>query len=148
MQDGLKEIIERDSFYASEVKIFQMVEGWAIANNLKNTPQLNDVLSAVRFELMTPGELFNVVRPTGFVSSDTILDALQLQSNARDSSLKYRGFLCKCLSKVLCNVCTYYNWDEVIANRKRLEEYSRVARNTTSSSIRCVVCVNMEIPLI
>lgn len=91
--DGLKEIIERDSFYAPEVKIFQMVEAWAIANNLQDSPQLKDVLSAVRFELMTPQELFTVVRPTGFISSDTILDALQLQTNARDSSLKYRGIL-------------------------------------------------------
>ncbi|CAH1390251.1 unnamed protein product [Nezara viridula] len=91
--DGLKEIIERDSFYAPEVDIFQMVEAWAVANNMKGMPQLADVLSAVRFELMTPRDLFSVVRPTGFVPSDTILDALQLQTNARNSSLKYRGLL-------------------------------------------------------
>ena len=72
-----------------------MVEAWATASNMKNTPQLADVLSAIRFELMTPRELFSVVRPTGFVPSDTILDALQLQTNAKDSSLKYRGLLRK-----------------------------------------------------
>lgn len=89
----MKEIIERDSFYAPEVDIFQMVEAWAVANNMKGMSQLADVLSAVRFELMTPRDLFSVVRPTGFVPSDTILDALQLQTNARNSSLKYRGLL-------------------------------------------------------
>lgn len=72
-----------------------MVEAWAIANNLQDTPQLRDVLSAVRFELMSTRELFQVVRPTGYVESNILLDAIQIQTNSRDSSLRYRGFLCK-----------------------------------------------------
>ncbi|XP_073981114.1 BTB (POZ) domain containing 9 [Rhodnius prolixus] len=91
--EGLKEIIERDSFYAPEVHIFETVLAWAHANNMKGSPQLEDVLLAVRFELMSIEDLCKIVRPSGLVSSETILDALERQTIHRDDCLKYRGTL-------------------------------------------------------
>uniref|UniRef100_A0A146M582 BTB/POZ domain-containing protein 9 n=1 Tax=Lygus hesperus TaxID=30085 RepID=A0A146M582_LYGHE len=91
--EGLKEIIERDSFYAPEVKIFETVMGWANANNMKGTPDLENVLSAVRFELMSLEDLCGIVRPSGLVSSERILDALEQQTACRNSTLRYRGTL-------------------------------------------------------
>ena len=38
-------------------------------------------------------ELLNVVRDTGLVSSDAILDAIKVQHQSRDMDLKYRGAL-------------------------------------------------------
>jgi BTB/POZ domain-containing protein 9 len=86
-------LIQRDSFYVVEVDIFRAVMNWAHTNLLEGTPQLADVISAIRFSLMTPNELFSVVRKTGYVTSDTILDALQVQTFSRSSELPYRGVL-------------------------------------------------------
>ncbi|CAB0001956.1 unnamed protein product [Nesidiocoris tenuis] len=91
--EGLKEIIERDSFYAPEVKIFEIVLAWATANNMKATADLDSVLQAVRFELMSIEDLVGIVRPSGLVSSERILDALEQQTAKRNSTLRYRGTL-------------------------------------------------------
>ncbi|XP_024085008.1 BTB/POZ domain-containing protein 9 isoform X2 [Cimex lectularius] len=91
--EGLKEIIERHSFYAPELEIFKIVLAWCEANNMKGTPQLQHVLSAVRFELMSLEDLCTVVRPSGLVASETILDALEQQTSLRCNALRYRGTL-------------------------------------------------------
>jgi BTB/POZ domain-containing protein 9 len=44
---------------------------------------------------MTMTDLLNVVRPTGLVSADSILDAIKLQTESRDMELDYRGSLSK-----------------------------------------------------
>ncbi|XP_046665658.1 BTB/POZ domain-containing protein 9 isoform X1 [Homalodisca vitripennis] len=90
---GLKELLERDSFYAPEVDIFRAVVDWAKINGLTSGPELESVLSTVRLQLMTVSELLNVVRPLRLVTPDTILDALTLRTTCRDSALKYRGAL-------------------------------------------------------
>lgn len=54
-----------------------------------------DILSAVRLPLMALPELLNVVRPTGLVSADSILDAIKARTESRDTDLKYRGYLSK-----------------------------------------------------
>ncbi|KAL1138587.1 hypothetical protein AAG570_008650 [Ranatra chinensis] len=89
----LRELIEQDTFFVPEGDIFKAVVNWAQTNSMEGTPQLREVLSAVRFSLMTPTELFSLVRPTGFVTSDVILDSLQLQTISRSSLLPYRGML-------------------------------------------------------
>jgi hypothetical protein len=90
LQSAIKELILRDSFYAPEVEIFRAVYEWVQANPDENA---NDILSVVRLPLMTLSELLGVVRPAGLVSPDTILDAIQARTQARDSELNYRGCL-------------------------------------------------------
>lgn len=87
---ALKEMISRDSFCASEVDIFRAVCEWAQQNP---DVDMADILSAVRLPLMALPELLNVVRPTGLVSADTILDAIKARTESRDTDLKYRGYL-------------------------------------------------------
>lgn len=74
------------------MEIFRAVCEWVQANPDEDA---NDILSVVRLPLMSLSELLGVVRPAGLVSPDTILDAIQARTQARDSDLNYRG----CLSK-------------------------------------------------
>lgn len=92
-QSTVKELIERDSFYAPEVDIFRALVEWAKVNSVSSGSELDDVLSSVRLQLMTKEELLNVVRPLKLVTPDTILDALFMQITCKDSSLRYRGSL-------------------------------------------------------
>ncbi|XP_035227045.1 BTB/POZ domain-containing protein 9-like [Stegodyphus dumicola] len=87
---ALKEMISRDSFCASEVDIFRAVCEWAQQNP---DVDMREILSAVRLPLMALPDLLNVVRPTGLVSADTILDAIKARTESRDTDLKYRGYL-------------------------------------------------------
>lgn len=89
-QGAIKELILRDSFYAPEVEIFRAVCEWVQANPDEDA---NDILSVVRLPLMSLSELLGVVRPAGLVSPDTILDAIQARTQAKDSELNYRGCL-------------------------------------------------------
>jgi hypothetical protein len=89
-QAAIKELILRDSFYAPEVDIFRAVCEWVQANPDEDA---NDILSVVRLPLMSLSELLGVVRPSGLVSPDTILDAIQARTQSKDSELNYRGCL-------------------------------------------------------
>lgn len=40
-------------------------------------------------------DLLNVVRPTGLISPDQILDAIKAKNESRDMDLQYRGYLSK-----------------------------------------------------
>ncbi|XP_032664988.1 BTB/POZ domain-containing protein 9 [Odontomachus brunneus] len=88
--EALKKLISRDSFYAPEIDIFLAVEMWVKAN-----PDVNasEVLSQLRLSLISITDLLNVVRPTGLVSSEAILDAISARTQTRDSELEYRGRL-------------------------------------------------------
>lgn len=90
-QDALRELLQRDTFYAPEVEIFRAVWKWAKAN-----PEcdIQGILQVVRLPLMSIEELLNVVRPANLVSPETILDAIQAKIQAKDSELRYRGLLC------------------------------------------------------
>lgn len=50
-------------------------------------------MSAVRLPLMSLAEMLNVVRPSGLLSPDHLLDAIQTRSESRDMELNYRGML-------------------------------------------------------
>lgn len=52
-------------------------------------------MQAVRLPLMSLTELLNVVRPSGLLSPDAILDAIKVRSESRDMDLNYRGMLSK-----------------------------------------------------
>lgn len=50
-------------------------------------------LGQVRLGLVDIKDLLNVVRPTGLVSSEAILDAITVRTQTVDSQLNYRGRL-------------------------------------------------------
>ena len=47
----------------------------------------------VRLNLVSITDLLNVVRPTGLISPEAILDAIAARTQTRDSDLNYRGRL-------------------------------------------------------
>lgn len=91
-QDALLSIVLRDSFAAPEKDIFQALMNWC-----KHNPKENhaEIMQAVRLPLMSLTELLNVVRPSGLLSPDAILDAIKIRSESRDMDLNYRGMLSK-----------------------------------------------------
>ncbi|CAD6227476.1 GSCOCG00001163001-RA-CDS [Cotesia congregata] len=87
---ALNDLISRDSFYAPEIDIFLAVQSWVKANP---EVDVNEVLGQVRLSLISITDLLNIVRPTGLVSPEAILDAIAARTNTRDSELNYRGRL-------------------------------------------------------
>uniref|UniRef100_A0A8C6YA44 BTB/POZ domain-containing protein 9 n=1 Tax=Naja naja TaxID=35670 RepID=A0A8C6YA44_NAJNA len=87
---ALLSIVLRDSFAAPEKDIFQALMNWC-----KHNPKENhaEIMKAVRLPLMSLTELLNVVRPSGLLSPDAILDAIKVRSESRDMDLNYRGML-------------------------------------------------------
>ncbi|XP_060781308.1 BTB/POZ domain-containing protein 9 isoform X2 [Neoarius graeffei] len=88
---ALLTVVRRDSFAASEKEIFQALCRWCKQNS--EEPGARDVMSAVRLPLMSLSEMLNVVRPSGLLSADELLDAIQTRSERRDMELNYRGML-------------------------------------------------------
>lgn len=90
-QTALLTVVRRDSFAASEREIFQALCCWCRHNS--EGPVAQEVMSAVRLPLMSLSEMLNVVRPSGLLSPDDLLDAIQTRSESRDMDLNYRGML-------------------------------------------------------
>ncbi|XP_027021693.1 BTB/POZ domain-containing protein 9 isoform X1 [Tachysurus fulvidraco] len=90
-KSALLTVVQRDSFAASEREIFQALCRWCKQNN--EDPDAREVMSAVRLPLMSLSEMLNVVRPSGLLSADELLDAIQTRSERRDMELNYRGML-------------------------------------------------------
>ncbi|XP_007238565.3 BTB/POZ domain-containing protein 9 [Astyanax mexicanus] len=88
---ALLTVVRRDSFAASEREIFQALCRWCRHNGDGTASQ--EVMSAVRLPLMSLSEMLNVVRPSGLLSPDDLLDAIQTRSESRDMDLNYRGML-------------------------------------------------------
>ncbi|KAL4624278.1 BTB/POZ domain-containing protein 9 [Arapaima gigas] len=87
---ALLTVVKRDSFAASEKEIFQALCRWCRHNG---DTEAQEVMSAVRLPLMSLTELLNVVRPSGLISPDDLLDAIKMRSESRDMDLNYRGML-------------------------------------------------------
>lgn len=87
---ALKEMISRHSFCAKEVDIFLAVSHW-----IRHNPdtEFQDVLTAIRLPLISIPDLLNIVRPTKLLPPDTILDAIQMKSDSKDTDLLHRGYL-------------------------------------------------------
>ncbi|EAA04434.4 AGAP006714-PA [Anopheles gambiae str. PEST] len=73
--DSLCSLLLRDSFFAREVEIFQAVFDWCRCN-ADTVPNVDVVVGKVRFELMSLEELLTVVRPSGILDPDRLLDAI------------------------------------------------------------------------
>ncbi|RXM28776.1 BTB/POZ domain-containing protein 9 [Acipenser ruthenus] len=83
-------MVRRDSFAAPEKEIFQALCCWCRHNS---TELPEEVMGAVRLPLMSLEEMLNVVRPSGLLSPDALLDAIKIRSESRDMDLNYRGML-------------------------------------------------------
>ncbi|OAD46978.1 BTB/POZ domain-containing protein 9 [Eufriesea mexicana] len=88
--DALNKLISRDSFHAPEIDIFLAVGAWVKANP---DPAYKSVLDKVRLSLISITDLLNVVRPTGLVSPEAILDAIAARTQTHNSDLNHRGRL-------------------------------------------------------
>ena len=88
--NGVRDVVSRDSFCAPEVEIFRSVHDWVRANP---SEERAPILRSVRLSLMATPDLLKVVRPTGLVPPDVMLDAIQSRTESRDMELKYRGYL-------------------------------------------------------
>ena len=83
-------IVSRNSFCAPEVDIFRGLLKWYENNH---GADIKKIIPAVRLPLMTQDSLFEVVRPSGLVEPNLILDALEMQLRGRYSQLQHRGIL-------------------------------------------------------
>ncbi|KAM3876905.1 BTB/POZ domain-containing protein 9-like [Diretmus argenteus] len=90
---ALLAVVSRDSFAASEKEIFQALCCWCQYNADDDQTTAQEVMSAVRLPLMSLAEMLNVVRPSGMLSPDLLLDAIQIRSESHDMDLNYRGML-------------------------------------------------------
>ncbi|XP_055299673.1 BTB/POZ domain-containing protein 9 [Sitodiplosis mosellana] len=87
-QDSLCTLLERDSFFAPEVHIFNAVYDWC-----KNNPNadIETVVSFVRLPLMNLEQLLKIVRPCAILDPDRLLDAIEEKTTSKN--LLYRGAL-------------------------------------------------------
>uniref|UniRef100_A0A0A1X880 BTB/POZ domain-containing protein 9 n=1 Tax=Zeugodacus cucurbitae TaxID=28588 RepID=A0A0A1X880_ZEUCU len=86
--ESLKEVLRRDSFFAPEVEIFLAVWEWCKSHTNIN---IDSVVSYVRLPLMKLEDLLQVVRPSGILDADKLLDAIQEQTTSK--YLPYRAAL-------------------------------------------------------
>lgn len=89
---ALLAVVQRDSFAASEREIFQALSRWC-GHAQEGPASTREVMAAVRLPLMSMAEMLNVVRPSGLLRPDDLLDAIQTRSESRDMELNYRGML-------------------------------------------------------
>lgn len=87
-KESLEVILKRDSFFAPEVQIFVAVNEWCKQNTHID---IASVVSYVRLPLMHLEDLLQVVRPSGILEPDRLLDAIEEQTTSK--CLPYRGAL-------------------------------------------------------
>ncbi|KAH8267587.1 hypothetical protein KR026_008142 [Drosophila bipectinata] len=87
-KESLEEVLRRDCFFAPEVQIFLAVWKWSRYNP---NVDIKSVVSYVRLPLMNLEHLLQVVRPSGILEPDKILDAIDERSTSK--TLPYRAAL-------------------------------------------------------
>ncbi|KAH8308584.1 hypothetical protein KR018_012416 [Drosophila ironensis] len=87
-QESLEVVLRRDCFFAPEVQIFLAVWKWSRYNP---NVDFKSVVSYVRLPLMNLDHLLQVVRPSGILEPDKILDAIDERNTSK--SLPYRAAL-------------------------------------------------------
>ncbi|XP_052893491.1 BTB/POZ domain-containing protein 9 [Anopheles moucheti] len=88
--DSLSSLLLRDSFFAREVEIFQAVHDWC-RFNADSKEDVDIIVGKVRFALMSLDELLTVVRPSGILDPERLLDAIEEKISSKQ--LPYRGAL-------------------------------------------------------
>lgn len=72
----LKSLLKRDSFFASEIEIFEAVKRWKDYNGL-DAADMEDIMKCIRLSEIPAEELEGVVYPSGLVKESVIEQALQ-----------------------------------------------------------------------
>jgi hypothetical protein len=73
------------------MEIFEAVRQWATRS--QEPGRLVGIVEELRLPLIKLEDLLNVVRNSGLLHPDAILDAIKEQKEKLNSELKYRGFL-------------------------------------------------------
>uniref|UniRef100_A0A182PEW5 BTB domain-containing protein n=1 Tax=Anopheles epiroticus TaxID=199890 RepID=A0A182PEW5_9DIPT len=71
--ESLDHLLDRDSFDAPEIEIFHAVRKWCEAKP-EDAEQRKKIYDKVRFPLLSHSELDTIVRPTGVLDADRLLD--------------------------------------------------------------------------
>lgn len=93
-KDSLMELLARDSFCVDEVIIFKSVHSWIECNSDLKPDDIKEVVSKIRLPLINVADLLTVVRPTGILDPDTLLDAIAAREQSKTRLLPHRGRLC------------------------------------------------------
>lgn len=93
-KDSLIQLLARDSFYVDEVRIFKAVRGWIDCNSDLNNEEIKEVVAKIRLPLINNMDLLSVVRPTGILDPDTLLDAIAVREHSKTRLLPHRGRQC------------------------------------------------------
>lgn len=93
-KDSLMELLARDSFCVDEVIIFKAVHSWIECNSDLKPDDIKEVVSKIRLPLINVADLLTVVRPTGILDPDTLLDAIAAREQSKTRLLPHRGRLC------------------------------------------------------
>lgn len=88
-------LLARDSFFVPEIKIFQAIQKWIDSNRHELKPEeVSEVVSQVRLPLINLEDLLEIVRPTGILDANYLLDAIHVKTQSRINRLPHRGILC------------------------------------------------------
>ncbi|PAV91422.1 hypothetical protein WR25_06401 isoform C [Diploscapter pachys] len=88
---AVKQLIKRDTFCAPEVNIFETIREWGEAH--KDTAGvMHQLLPEIRLPLISQKDLLSIVRPSGLISSDVLLDTIDFKSKSKSTEFIHRGF--------------------------------------------------------
>lgn len=92
-KDSLVILLARDSFFVPEIKIFNAIKGWIECNPELSPADITEVVSHVRLPLINLEDLLSIVRPTGILDANYLLDAIHVKTQSRLNRLPHRGRL-------------------------------------------------------
>ncbi|VDK71576.1 unnamed protein product [Litomosoides sigmodontis] len=90
--NAVEQMVQRDSLCAPEIDIFRAVREW-IGQHPDQQEDAQMIVARLRLSLIKLDDLLNIVRPSGLVASDAILDAIKERNEKKSGELTYRGFL-------------------------------------------------------
>lgn len=90
----LQLLLSRDSFFCPEIDIFQAVKLWIESNSDVKAEDVRKVVAEVRLPLISLQDLLTIVRPTGLMDAEKLLDAIHVKTQSRVNRLPHRGRVC------------------------------------------------------
>lgn len=90
----LQLLLARDSFFCPEIDIFQAVKRWIESNPEVKSEDVRAVVAEVRLPLISLQDLLTIVRPTGLMDAEKLLDAIHVKTQSRVNRLPHRGRVC------------------------------------------------------
>lgn len=93
-QSTLVILLSRDSFFCPEIDIFLAVKKWIETNSDMKHDDIKKVVSELRLPLISLEDLLTIVRPTGLMDADKLLDAIHVKTQSKVNRLPHRGRVC------------------------------------------------------